>query len=188
MPHVQSFAPVEPANAKVLILGSMPGVASLRAAQYYAHPRNLFWRIMAELLATDPAAPYGQRIQALKSARIALWDVLQSCRREGSLDADIDDGSLIPNDFAAFFRRHPQITHVFFNGSKAEQCYRKHVLPFIGTVPVEYLRLPSTSPANASLSYERKLDAWRAVTQQYLTPRSQTPDASPIHAASPHIG
>src|SRR3990172_6260586 len=119
MRHVQSFAPIETADARILILGSMPGEASLRANQYYAHPRNLFWRIMGELLGFDPASPYSQKVQALKSARIALWDVLHSCRREGSLDSGIDDGSLAPNDLAAFFLDHPGITRVFFNGAKA---------------------------------------------------------------------
>jgi TDG/mug DNA glycosylase family protein len=156
---IQCFAPIATEHATALILGSMPGDTSLHAGQYYAHPRNLFWRIMAELLDTDPDSPYVQRIQALKSARIALWDVLQSCRRKGSLDADIDDGSLVPNDFATFFLRHPQITRVFFNGAKAEQCYRKRILPSIDTTPIEYLRLPSTSPAHAAMSFERKLDA-----------------------------
>ena len=164
MRHVQSFAPIETADARILILGSMPGEASLRAGQYYAHPRNLFWRIMGELLGTDPGSPYEQRIQALKSARIALWDVLYSCRRKGSLDSNIDHESLVPNDFAAFFLNHPQITRVFFNGAKAEQCYRKHMQPVTGIESIEYLRLPSTSPANASFSYERKLDAWRVIT------------------------
>lgn len=164
MRHIQSFPPIERADARILILGSMPGEASLRAGQYYAHPQNLFWRIMGELLGTDPASPYKQRIQALKSARIALWDVLRSCRRKGSLDSDIDGESLVPNDFAAFFQSHPQITRVFFNGAKAEECYRRHVLPGIEGGSIEYLRLPSTSPANASISYERKLDAWRVVT------------------------
>jgi len=165
MRHVQSFAPIEKADARILILGSMPGEASLRAGQYYAHPRNLFWRIMGELLGTDPGSPYEQRIQALKSARIALWDVLRSCRRKGSLDSDIDGESLVPNDFAAFFQCHPKITHVFFNGTKAEECYRKQVQPISEIGTIEYLRLPSTSPANASISYERKLEIWRAVTR-----------------------
>lgn len=166
MRHIQSFAPIEKADAKILILGSMPGEASLRAGQYYAHPQNLFWRIMGELLGTDPSVPYEQRIQALKSARIALWDVLHSCRRKGSLDSSIDDASLVPNDFAAFFRHHPKITRVFFNGAKAEACYRRHVRPVTGTEAIEYLRLPSTSPANASITFERKLEAWRVVTRQ----------------------
>ncbi|HEU0283443.1 MAG TPA: DNA-deoxyinosine glycosylase [Gallionella sp.] len=164
MRHIQSFPPIERADARILILGSMPGEASLRAGQYYAHPRNLFWRIMGELLGIDPASPYKQRAQALKSARIALWDVLHSCRRKGSLDSSIDGASLVPNDLAAFFLRHPEITHVFFNGSKAEECYRKHVRPATGIETIEYLRLPSTSPANASISYERKLEAWRVIT------------------------
>ena len=165
MPHVKSFAPIENADAKILILGSMPGDASLKANQYYAHPRNLFWRIMGELLNTDPDLPYNQRTEALKLSRIALWDVLRSCRRKGSLDSKIDHGSLVPNNFVAFFRHHPKITHVFFNGAKAEECYRKHVQPIAGIEPIEYLRLPSTSPANASTSFERKLEAWRTVTK-----------------------
>lgn len=166
MPQLRCFSPVADADAKVLILGSMPGAASLRANQYYAHPRNLFWRIIGELTGADPASPYAHRLHALKSARIALWDVLQSCTRQGSLDADIDDATLVPNDFESFFRCHPDITRVFFNGAKAEQCYRKYVLPFVGTGPIEYLRLPSTSPAHAAMSFERKLDAWRAVTER----------------------
>ncbi|MDO8466223.1 MAG: DNA-deoxyinosine glycosylase [Gallionella sp.] len=163
MPHIQSFAPIENADAKILILGSMPGEASLEAGQYYAHPRNLFWRIMGELVGTGPDLHYSQRVEALKSARIALWDVLRSCRRKGSLDSNIDHGSLTPNDLGKFFRCHPEITHVFFNGAKAEECFRKHVQPLAGIEPIEYLRLPSTSPANASISFERKLEEWRAV-------------------------
>jgi hypoxanthine-DNA glycosylase len=165
MQYVESFPPIERADARILILGSMPGEASLRAGQYYAHPRNLFWRIMGELLDIDPAAPYKQRVEALKSARIALWDVLRSCRRKGSLDSSIDDESLVPNDLASFFRHHPKIIHVFFNGAKAEACYRKHVRPAAGIETIEYLRLPSTSPANASISYERKLEVWRVITR-----------------------
>ena len=165
MRHIQSFAPIENADAKILILGSMPGEASLKAGQYYAHPRNLFWRIMGELVGASPDSPYSQRAEALKSSRIALWDVLRSCRRKGSLDSNIDHGSLTPNDFDKFFRCHPQITHVFFNGAKAEECFRKHVQLAAGIKHIEYLRLPSTSPANASTSFERKLEAWRAITK-----------------------
>lgn len=164
MRHVRSFPPIERADAHVLILGSMPGEASLRAGQYYAHPHNLFWPIMCGLLDIAPSAPYREKAHALQSARIALWDVLRSCRRKGSLDSGIDDASLVPNDFAAFFRHHPDIRRVFFNGTKAEACYRRHVLPFIVPKNIEYLRLPSTSPANASISREHKLAAWRAVT------------------------
>lgn len=150
-------------DAEILILGSMPGVASLQAGQYYAHPHNLFWRIMAKLLDFDPATPYDSRVQALKTARIALWDVLRSCLRKGSLDSDIACESLEPNDLVAFFRKHPKITHIYFNGAKAEECYRKYILPATDRKNLAYLRLPSTSPAHASVSFERKLEKWQVV-------------------------
>jgi hypoxanthine-DNA glycosylase len=166
MPLAHSFAPVADKNAKVLILGSMPGEISLSAGEYYATPRNVFWRIMAKLFRFDAASPYELRIRALKSVRIALWDVLHSCAREGSSDAEIDNDSLTANDFKSFLRGHPKIQHVFFNGAKAEACYRRHVLPQLHCNSVIYLRLPSTSPANASMSYKRKLKAWRVITAQ----------------------
>ena len=160
---VRSFAPVEDAAARVLILGSMPGAESLRTGQYYAHPRNLFWPILGELAGASAAYPYHRRLAALKRARIALWDVLKTCAREGSLDSRIDNGSLVANDFRSFFRRHPGITHVFFNGAKAEVCFRRCVLPDENLPPIEYRRLPSTSPAHAAMSYQQKLKAWRAI-------------------------
>lgn len=163
MERIYSFAPISDRNAEILILGSMPGCASLAAGQYYAHAQNAFWRITSTLLQFDPASPYEVRVQALKSARIALWDVLQSCRREGSLDSMIEADTQIANDFHAFFRTHPQITHVFFNGAKAEACFRRHVLREIDGRSIRYIRLPSTSPANASMSFARKLDAWRII-------------------------
>lgn len=161
--HIYSFAPIADRNAEILILGSMPGRASLAAGQYYAHAQNAFWRIISELLQFDPASPYEVRVQALKSARIALWDVLQSCRREGSLDSMIEADTQTANDFRTFFRTHPQITHVFFNGAKAEACFRQQVLRKIDSRALLYTRLPSTSPAHASLSYARKLEAWRTI-------------------------
>ena len=161
MPRVRSFKPIEDGKAEILILGSMPGRASLAARQYYAHPRNAFWRIAAELLRFDRASPYAKRVQALKAAHIALWDVLHSCDREGSLDARIENG--VANDFRRFFRTHRKIRRVFFNGAKAEATFRRYVLPQIGGVPLSYRRLPSTSPANASVSAARKLRAWRAI-------------------------
>ncbi|ARU31357.1 DNA-deoxyinosine glycosylase [Sulfuriferula sp. AH1] len=163
MSHITSFAPVENSAANILILGSMPGVASLRSGQYYAHPRNLFWRIMGTLIQLDPESPYEQRIEALRHARIALWDVLHSCKREGSLDTSIDKATQTPNDFGTFFLQHTHITHVFFNGTAAEQAYRTLVLPNMEINRIEYQRLPSTSPANASIPLERKLGAWQAI-------------------------
>lgn len=160
---VRSFAPVSDARAEVLILGSMPGRASLDAGRYYAHPRNAFWRIMAELLGFDSGDPYDERIRALMSARIALWDVLQSCVREGSLDTRIERNTEVPNDFGTFFRGHDRIQRVYLNGAKAESLFLRHVHGMSGLEAPAYTRLPSTSPAHASMSFQRKLDAWRAV-------------------------
>lgn len=165
MTRIYSFAPIADEHAEILILGSMPGPASLAAGQYYAHKQNAFWRIMAELLLFDPATPYKDKIQALKSAHIALWDVLHSCKRKGSLDARIEIETQIANDFVDFFHSHRNIKHVYFNGSKAESCFKQLVMPRIVNDIFHYERLPSTSPANASIPFERKLDAWRVILQ-----------------------
>lgn len=162
MSYVHSFPPIANAQARVLILGSMPGKLSLQAQQYYAHPHNAFWPILGELVGAHAELPYQARMQVLKANGIALWDVLKSCTREGSLDSDIDDASIIANDFASFHRTHPDITYVFFNGAKAEDSYRKYVLPSLDS-PLQYQRLPSTSPAHASLSRAQKLKAWEIV-------------------------
>jgi TDG/mug DNA glycosylase family protein len=154
--------PIENPRARVLILGSMPGVASLAAAQYYAHPRNLFWPLLGAILGFDPGGPYALRVAALKRAGIALWDVIARCRRSGSLDARIAPKSVVANDFAAFLDRHPHLLTVCFNGATAEASWRRHVLPGLEGRALRTLRLPSTSPANASIDYERKLAAWAA--------------------------
>jgi hypoxanthine-DNA glycosylase len=158
------FPPIAAADAQVLVLGSMPGRASLAAMQYYAHPRNQFWRIIAALLGVDSTAAYADKAAALRASGIALWDVLHSCRRVGSLDARIESDTLLVNDFRQFFAEHAQISRVFFNGAKAEEVYRRHVLPGFASGALEYRRLPSTSPANASSTFAEKLEAWRALT------------------------
>ena len=165
MLRVRSFPSVEDARASVLILGSLPGGASLAAGQYYAHPQNLFWRILLDLLEAKPDLPYAARTRLLKARGIALWDVLESCVREGSLDAAIEEESIVVNDFASFYRKHPRIRRVFFNGAKAEAAYRRYVRPSVGDVgvPREYARLPSTSPAHAARSFAQKRDAWKVV-------------------------
>ena len=139
----------------------MPGEASLAAGQYYAHPRNQFWPILGTLLGFEPGIPYAQRVRALAEARIAVWDVLQSCERPGSLDSRIVRDSIEPNDFAALFARCRAIRRVCFNGAMAEESFRRHVLPALEVGAMEFVRLPSTSPANASMSTARKLAAWR---------------------------
>ncbi len=168
-PLIFCFDPVADFNAELLILGSMPGQESLTANQYYANRRNAFWKIMADILGLDPDACYEIRLQALKTGRIALWDVLQSCTRVGSLDASIDANSITANDFQRFFRRHEHIRAVFFNGAKAESAYRQHALPTVSSVAVSYRRLPSTSPAHASLSCEQKLQLWQAALKPKIS-------------------
>jgi TDG/mug DNA glycosylase family protein len=176
MPQLHSFSPIADARARVLILGSMPGKLSLQAQQYYAHPRNAFWPILGELVGAGPDLPYAARLLVLKRHGIALWDVLKSCTREGSLDSAIDDASITANDFATFHRAHPHITHVFFNGAKAEACYRKHVLPGLGAATrLHYQRLPSTSPAHAALSQAKKRQAWEIIRQQIGVSQAHLP-------------
>jgi len=163
MSYVQSFPPIESASARLLILGTMPGIASLRAGQYYAHPQNAFWRIAGTIVGFDPASPYQVRVARMRAAGIAVWDVLKSCTRQSSLDSDIVHATAVPNDLPAFLAGHPGIRRICFNGAKAEALYARHVRPRLATtVDVQYLRLPSTSPANASISWPTKLHAWQA--------------------------
>ena len=136
----------------------MPGDASLRAGQYYAHPWNAFWPIMGELFGARPSLPYDERVAILRSVGIALWDSLQKCVRPGSLDASITEE--VANDFPALFAEHPNITHVFFNGSKAEKAFRRHALPALHEDRHVFARLPSTSPAHAAMRLEEKVQAW----------------------------
>ena len=157
---VTSFPPLARPQAKVMVLGSMPGVASLTAQQYYAHPRNHFWSIMADIAGFDAQASYTERVDALTRAGFAVWDVLQSCVRPGSLDSAIQAGTRIPNDFAAFFADHPGIRRVCFNGTEAQNSFTRHVLPGLSVKGMDYLRLPSTSPAHA-VAFAKKLVAWR---------------------------
>jgi TDG/mug DNA glycosylase family protein len=164
MSHIYSFPPIASRTARVLILGTMPGKVSLREGRYYAHPQNAFWRIMGGILGFDPASPYGARVAAVRSAEIAIWDVLKSCMRPGSLDSAIEVSSLVPNDFASFLPEHPDIRRICFNGAAAQALFLRHVRPRLAASPhLEYLRLPSTSPANASVSLPEKLRAWRAI-------------------------
>ena len=164
MTRVTAFPPIIGRQPRILLLGSLPGVASVRAGEYYAHPRNSFWPILTALLDIDDDS-YAQRTAQVVRRGIAIWDVLQACYRSGSPDSAIDERSIVANDFPDFFRRHPQIRRVFFNGAKAESVYRRHVLPVLSgsaaSLPLQ--RLPSTSPAHAGMSLERKTAAWRVI-------------------------
>ena len=162
----RSFPPIADQWARVLVLGSMPGVASLGAGEYYAHPRNAFWPIMGELFGAGPALPYAARRERLQAAGVAVWDVLKSCRRVGSLDTAIERESERPNDFAKFFAAHTAVRLVAFNGQKAQAAFKRHVMPTLDAAMLdrlEFVRLPSTSPAHAGRSLAAKLEAWRSV-------------------------
>ncbi len=144
----------------------MPGVQSLSAGQYYAAPRNRFWSLMGSLLGFDAAMPYGRRLSKLTGAGIALWDVLQSCEREGSLDSSIVVSTEVPNDFADFFKRHPSLRAVAFNGQKAAKSFEKLVaLPSPVRDRLDFLTLPSTSAANARYGHAALVEEWGRVLQ-----------------------
>ena len=161
---IAGFPPLAQPAARVLILGSMPGKASLTAGQYYAHPRNAFWPIFGELLGAYPNLAYAERCQILTDQGIAVWDVLKSCRRPSSLDADIDKASIVANDFAAFFAGHPHLKQVYFNGATADLSFRRHVAATLDLRHLHFQRLPSTSPAHAAMSFQQKLAVWRIIT------------------------
>ena len=164
MTAVRGFAPIEAPGARILVLGTMPGIASLEAQQYYAHPRNAFWRITGELFAFDAGAPYAERAAQLARAGVVVWDVLQGCVRPGSLDAAIERGSEIPNDIVGLLARQPGITRIGLNGGTAARLFRRHIEPQLAADNLELLALPSTSPAHAGQSFEQKLAAWRALS------------------------
>ena len=164
MTRLVGLAPLVVADTRLVVLGSFPGVASLAAQQYYGHRQNQFWRILSAIYAADAdticASSYAFRSNWMLSKGLGLWDVYASCEREGSLDAKIRKAEV--NDFAALRLRCPRLQAVAHNG--AESFRHAGQLADLGLPTV---RLPSTSPANASWSFERKLAAWREVFEQY---------------------
>lgn len=161
------FPPVSRRDARLLILGSLPGVRSIEAQQYYAQPQNAFWRIMGELFGAQRELGYAERLAKLSACGIALWDVAAAAERPGSLDSAIVRASVQANDFADFFQTHRQIRLICFNGAKAAELYRRLVLPTLDepftSIPTQ--RMPSTSPAHAAMPYAKKLEAWRLVLE-----------------------
>ena len=154
---LHGLPPIIADGAEFLILGNMPSVMSLCAQQYYANPRNAFWRITGEIFGFDALAPYEARAAALAARGAAVWDVLRSCRRVGSLDSAVEPDSMVANDFGQIFERYPQISRVFFNGAAAETNFNR----LVRVAPdFQYRRLPSTSPAQ-TMRYMDKLAAWR---------------------------
>jgi hypoxanthine-DNA glycosylase len=158
------FPPVEPRQARVLILGSLPSVESIRRGQYYAHPRNAFWPIMGELVGAGRGLEYPTRLRKLAGAGIMLWDVLHAAHRPGSLDSAIHPRGRVANDIPALLVRHPELQTIIFNGAPAEVLFHRHVAKKCGHLlkRVELIRLPSTSPACASRTFARKLTEWKA--------------------------
>ncbi len=163
MDSLTGFEPIENIDAKILILGSMPSETSLRKQQYYAHQRNAFWPIILSIYAENPEMDYSRRKKLLIQKHIAVWDVLKSCHRSGSLDSAIQMDTIITNDFNNFFSTHRQIQKVCFNGAKAETIFSKTVIATIKEQfsHLNYVRLPSTSPAHASITLQDKIKIWK---------------------------
>ncbi|MCZ8164420.1 DNA-deoxyinosine glycosylase [Silanimonas sp.] len=175
MSRIASFAPAIPAVPRALVLGSMPGVASLRAGQYYAHPRNAFWPLMQALFAVPSRAPYAERLAALGEAGVALWDVLAECEREGSLDSAIAPASVAVNDITGLLASHVGLRVIALNGGTAARLFDRHVAPALAArlAAMRVLRLPSTSPAHAARSFVEKADAWAALSAALRAPESE---------------
>lgn len=165
---LQSFDPVTPDHSVCLILGSMPGIASLNAAQYYAHPRNAFWKILQAICGGETET-YPQRLRILEENKIALWDSLKHCARPGSLDSNIATDSTVCNDFKSLLQQQPSIEFIAFNGKAAEKWFRKLALPtLIEPDRLTFASLPSSSPAMAMLSLAEKTEQWRQALSPVL--------------------
>jgi TDG/mug DNA glycosylase family protein len=169
---VRGFLPLVDGQPRVLILGSAPSVASLEKQQYYGKQQNAFWGLMGELFGAGPELVYEQRVSKICAAGIAVWDVLASCSRSGSLDSAIDTRSAAVNEFIPFMTAHSGIRHVFFNGRKAEELFNRRVLEKMNALrpDIHYTCLPSTSPAMAALNFAAKLERWsiiRTVLEQH---------------------
>jgi len=156
--HSYSFPPIANKNAKILILGTMLGKKSLELQEYYGYKYNVFWKILFKLLNSEFSEDYNTKKKLLIDNDIALWDSLQFCFRKGSADADIKDE--IPNDFITFFKKQPTVKQVYFNGTAAMNYYKKYVKY---SDCLSFYLLPSTSPANARMSFEEKLNKWRVI-------------------------
>ncbi|MGA9421354.1 MAG: DNA-deoxyinosine glycosylase [Rhodanobacteraceae bacterium] len=162
---VASFPPQVATDCRVLVLGTVPSVRSLALRQSYGHPQNLFWPFMGELFDAGPAMPYAERISRLHELGIGIWDVLHHCERPGSLDSAIVRASEVPNDIVGLLAETPTIRAIAFNGAKACQSFRRHMAPRLDAGRARLLALPSTSPANASISRRDKLAAWSVLRE-----------------------
>lgn len=162
------FEAIAATDARVLILGTLPGVKSLEQAEYYAHPRNSFWWIMGQLVGASPDLAYEDRLHQLRKSGIALWDVCHAAQRSGSSDANILLKTVQPNNFAAFLKTHPHIEVICFNGKPAQNLFRRLVMPLPASIrPIPQQVLPSTSPAYA-IKPEEKLLRWQEALAPFI--------------------
>ncbi|AZA77250.1 DNA-deoxyinosine glycosylase [Chryseobacterium sp. G0186] len=157
--RISSFPPLIDDQSEILILGSIPGVKSLEKQQYYAHPQNKFWKIILELLNEEFTEDYPARLEILKKHHIALWDVIDSCERKGSLDSEIKNEEA--NQIAELLDKHPNIKAIFSNGGKSFKSLQK-LLGKNYKLPI--FLLPSTSPLH-TISFERKLEEWKQILE-----------------------
>jgi TDG/mug DNA glycosylase family protein len=174
---VASFPPQVGADCRVLVLGTVPSLKSLEMRQSYAHPQNLFWPFMGVLFDAGPELPYAERIARLHAAGVGIWDVLKHCERPGSLDSSILVASEVPNDIPALLETHPTIEAIALNGAKAQQVFARRIGPAITPERLDriaLLALPSTSPANASIPKDEKLERWRGLLR-WATPSGRLP-------------
>ncbi len=151
-----------------MILGSLPSVASVGQQQYYAHPQNAFWRIIEALFTQGQTLNYAQRIALLKQHRIALWDVIASAKREGSLDSAIEAASVVPNDIVGLLNIFPSIHGIYLNGASATTLFKRHIAKQLPR-RIHIVTLPSTSPANARMRFEEKLAQWHVILDEVCT-------------------
>jgi double-stranded uracil-DNA glycosylase len=166
-PASLGFPPIAGVSARVLILGSLPGEVSIKRQEYYAQPRNVFWKLMSDIFGIATSLPYLVRAAALIEKDIAVWDVCAAAHRPGSLDSDIRGNSVETNDFSGFLSEHPHVSLICFNGTKAGALFERGVVPKIGDDlrKISRLVLPSTSPAHAAMTYEAKRSAWEVIRE-----------------------
>jgi TDG/mug DNA glycosylase family protein len=184
------FEPIARADARVLILGSLPGQMSLARGEYYAQPYNAFWRIMGELVGASPDLPYRKRLDCLKQHHIAVWEVCAAGFRAGSLDSAIQLSTVRANDFGTFLRAHPGINLICFNGRKAEEIFVRRVKqePRAIFERIRYASLPSTSAAHAGMPFAQKLALWRSALTgtAAMRPLGNTVASSPSEEVEIH--
>jgi TDG/mug DNA glycosylase family protein len=180
-PRLSGLAPIFPDHMTTVVLGSLPGNRSLRDAQYYAHPRNAFWPIMAHCFGWPSTLSYQERLDRLGAQGIGLWDVIEQAHRSGSLDSAIASTGLQANPLAQLITERPALTRLCFNGNMAYQVFHRSVLPNIDPLrwaSIQVHQLPSTSPAHAAMAFDQKATLWQKALG--AMPRSVLPNTADL--------